>query len=103
MGRRSTMPAPYEIKDGEIVTTLWELMNVMVYKVGDKYMAARSNEFGYRDCKVEPRNDGLHTWKKQFSYCLLRVLQIKKKKRPLTFKSRFSVQLTTPNPPVPRF
>jgi hypothetical protein len=27
---------------------------VAVYKVGDKYLAARSNEFGYANYEVEP-------------------------------------------------
>ena len=47
-------PAAYEIKDGRIVTTLSGTpFEVMVYKVGDKYMAARSNEFGYANYEVE--------------------------------------------------
>ncbi len=29
---------------------------IMVYKVGDKYMAARSNEFGYANYEVEAVN-----------------------------------------------
>ena len=47
-------PAPYEIKDGRVVTTLSGTpFEVMVYKIGDKYMAARSNEFGYANYEVE--------------------------------------------------
>jgi hypothetical protein len=41
-------PAPYEIKDGQLVTTLDNApFAATVYRVGDKYVAARSNEFGY--------------------------------------------------------
>jgi hypothetical protein len=40
-------PMPYEIKDGQLVTTLDNTpFAVTVYMVGDKYLAARSNEFG---------------------------------------------------------
>ena len=47
----------YEIRDGryhvEIAGTPFE---VTVYKMGDKYMAARSNEFGYANYEIEPVN-----------------------------------------------
>jgi len=47
-------PAAYEIKDGRIVTTVSGTpFEVMVYKIGDKYVAARSNEFGYANYEVE--------------------------------------------------
>lgn len=47
-------PSGYEIKDGRIVTTVSGTpFEVMVYKIGDKYMAARSNEFGYANYEVE--------------------------------------------------
>ena len=47
-------PAPYEIRGGEIITTLGETPFVVtVYKVGDKYLAARSNEFGYANYELE--------------------------------------------------
>ncbi len=47
-------PAPYEIKDGQVITTIGETpFAVTVYKLGDKYMAARSNEFGYANYEVE--------------------------------------------------
>ena len=50
-------PAPYEIKDGRIVTTLSGTpFDIMVYKVGDKYMAARSNEFGYANYEIQAAN-----------------------------------------------
>ena len=47
-------PANYEIRGGQIVTTiLGTPFEVTVYKVGDKYVAARSNEFGYANYEVE--------------------------------------------------
>jgi hypothetical protein len=47
-------PAPYEIKGGEIITTIGETpFAVTVYKVGDRYWAARSNEFGYANYQLE--------------------------------------------------
>ena len=51
-------PAAYEIKDGQIVTTLDNTpFAVTVYKVGEKYVAARSNEFGYANYEVEQIED----------------------------------------------
>lgn len=45
----------YAIKDGAIVTTLDNATyEVKVYKLGDKYYAARSNEFGYANYEVVP-------------------------------------------------
>ena len=47
-------PAPYEIHGGEIITTLGETpFAVTVYKLGDKYLGARSNEFGYANYELE--------------------------------------------------
>ena len=47
-------PAPYEITGGQIITTLGETpFAVTVYKVGDKYWGARSNEFGYANYELE--------------------------------------------------
>ncbi len=47
-------PAQYEIQGGEIITTLGETpFAVTVYKLGDKYLAARSNEFGYANYELE--------------------------------------------------
>jgi hypothetical protein len=47
-------PAPYEIKGGQVITTIGETpFAVTVYKLGDKYMAARSSEFGYANYEVE--------------------------------------------------
>jgi hypothetical protein len=47
-------PAAYEIRGGRLITTLGMTpFEVTVYKVGDKYMAARSNEFGYANYEVE--------------------------------------------------
>ncbi|WP_261330762.1 DUF3604 domain-containing protein [Rhizobium leguminosarum] len=45
----------YAIKDGAIVTTLGNApYEATVYKLGDKYFAARSNEFGYANYEVVP-------------------------------------------------
>ena len=47
-------PAHYEIRGGKIVTTIaGRRSRSRVYKVGDKYVAARSNEFGYANYEVE--------------------------------------------------
>jgi len=47
-------PAEYEISGGRIITTLeMTPFDVTVYKLGDKYVAARSNEFGYANYEVE--------------------------------------------------
>ena len=47
-------PAEYEIGGGRLVTTLdMTPFAVTVYKLGDKYVAARSNEFGYANYEVE--------------------------------------------------
>ncbi|HEX5219011.1 MAG TPA: DUF3604 domain-containing protein [Verrucomicrobiae bacterium] len=46
-------PAHYEIKDGKIVTMLGNVpFDVSVYKLGDKYVAARASEFGYANYAV---------------------------------------------------
>jgi hypothetical protein len=45
----------YAIKDGAIVTTLGNApYEATVYKLGDKYFAARSNEFGFANYEVVP-------------------------------------------------
>ena len=47
-------PAHYEIRGGKIVTTISGTpFEVTLYKLGDKYIAARSNEFGYANYEVE--------------------------------------------------
>ncbi|MET0743614.1 MAG: DUF3604 domain-containing protein [Microvirga sp.] len=47
-------PAAYEIKDGRIVTTLMNTpYEVAVYKLGDKYYGARSNEFGFANYEMD--------------------------------------------------
>ncbi|MEQ1940784.1 hypothetical protein ABMA32_00025 [Mesorhizobium sp. VNQ89] len=49
----SSASASYEIKDGHIVTTLEGTpFELTVYRSGDKYVAARSNEFGYANYEV---------------------------------------------------
>lgn len=48
-------PSSYAIKDGKIVTSIGNQgYEVTVYKLGDKYFGARSNEFGYANYEVEP-------------------------------------------------
>ncbi len=46
---------PYYINNGKIVTALVGTpIEVTVYKVGDKYLGARSNEFGYANYELVP-------------------------------------------------
>ena len=46
--------APYQISSGQIITTIGESpFAVTVYKIGDKYWGARSNEFGYANYELE--------------------------------------------------
>jgi len=50
----SNSSASYEIKDGHIVTTLEGTpFELTVYQSGGKYVAARSNEFGYANYEIE--------------------------------------------------
>lgn len=45
----------YEIRDGRLRTDInGSEFDVAVYQLGDKYLAARSNEFGYANYEVEP-------------------------------------------------
>lgn len=49
--------AQYEIKDGHVITTVAGTpFEVAVYKVGEKYLAARSNEFGYANYEIQAIN-----------------------------------------------
>jgi hypothetical protein len=49
----SAQSAAYEIRGGRIITMLGGTpFEVTVYKVGDKYIAARSSEFGYANYEV---------------------------------------------------
>ena len=46
--------AQYEIRDGRLVTTIEGTpFEVTVYRQGDKYVAARTNEFGFANYEVE--------------------------------------------------
>jgi len=46
-------PSAYSIADGKIVTSLGNVdFTVAVYKLGDKYYGARSNEFGYANYEL---------------------------------------------------
>ena len=47
------VPTPYSIKDGKIVTMVGNTPFAMtLYKLGDKYYGARSNEFGYANYEI---------------------------------------------------
>jgi Protein of unknown function (DUF3604) len=49
------MPSPYSIEGGKIITTFAGTpFEITVYKLSDKYLAARSNEFGYANYEVIP-------------------------------------------------
>jgi hypothetical protein len=70
VGRKVTLPSlvgdpveasylsnsgPYFINNGKIVTALVGTpLEITVYKAGDKYLAARSNEFGYANYEIIP-------------------------------------------------
>jgi len=50
----SAQSAEYLIRDGRIVTTIGGTpFEVTVYRVGNKYVAARSNEFAYANYEIE--------------------------------------------------
>ncbi|HXX56830.1 MAG TPA: DUF3604 domain-containing protein [Thermodesulfovibrionales bacterium] len=47
------VPTPYSIKSGKIVTMIANTpFEVAVFKMGDKYYGARSNEFGYANYEI---------------------------------------------------
>jgi hypothetical protein len=51
----------YAIKDGKITTSLGNApYEVAVYKAGDKYFGARSNEFGYANYEIIPTPSNLN-------------------------------------------
>jgi hypothetical protein len=55
-------PSSYAIKNGRIVTSIGNVgYEVAVYKVGDKYFGARSNEFGFANYEVVPAPANLAT------------------------------------------
>jgi len=44
----------YKIQDGHIITTIGGTpFDVIIYKLGDKYLASRSDEYGYANYEVE--------------------------------------------------
>ena len=46
---------PYSINNGKIITALVGTpIEITVYKLGDKYLGARSNEFGYANYEIIP-------------------------------------------------
>jgi hypothetical protein len=55
------IPKTYNIQNGKIVTELVGTpTEVAVYQVGGKYLAARSNEFGYANYEIIPAVGELH-------------------------------------------
>jgi hypothetical protein len=51
----------YDISGGKIVTELVGTpIEIAVYKMGDKYLGARSNEFGYANYEIIPVVGELH-------------------------------------------
>jgi hypothetical protein len=55
-------PSSYAVKDGKIVTSIGNRgYELTVYKLGDKYFAARSNEFGFANYEVVPAPVNLAT------------------------------------------
>lgn len=50
----AAQPAAYEIRGGRVVTMLGEVpFDVAIYKMGKRYVAARSNEFTYANYEIE--------------------------------------------------
>lgn len=48
-----TVPSPYSIRNGKLVTMIANTpFEMAVYKLGDKYYGARSNEFGYANYEL---------------------------------------------------
>ena len=46
-------PTPYSIEDGKVVTTFGgKAIELTVYKLGDNYHVARSNEYGYANYEL---------------------------------------------------
>jgi hypothetical protein len=49
------MSSAYSIQNGKVVTWLQQTpFEVTIYKLGDKYYGARSNEFGYANYEIIP-------------------------------------------------
>ncbi len=49
------LSSAYSIQNGKIVTWLQQSpFEITVYKAGDKYLGARSNEFGYANYEIIP-------------------------------------------------
>jgi hypothetical protein len=48
-----TVPTPYSVQNGKLVTTLGDTpFELAIYKLGDAYYGARSNEFGYANYEL---------------------------------------------------
>jgi hypothetical protein len=53
------VPTPYSIRDGKLVTLVAGTpVELTVYKSGDRYLAARSNEFGYANYELVDKGPG---------------------------------------------
>jgi len=58
------LTSPYYINNGKLVTQLVGTpFEITVYKLGDKYYGARSNEFGYANYEIIPALTGLNPLK----------------------------------------
>jgi Protein of unknown function (DUF3604) len=54
-GYQGISTAPYKIENGKVVTTIsQDSFAVTIYKLGDTYYGARSNEFGYANYEIIP-------------------------------------------------
>ena len=54
-GSQLGVTSPYFINKGRIVSPMSGTpLEISVYKIGDKYVAARSNEFGYANYEIIP-------------------------------------------------
>jgi hypothetical protein len=50
----------YSIRNGRIVTSIADTpFQITVYKLGDKHLGARSNEFGYANYEIIPTPNNL--------------------------------------------
>ena len=62
------LTSPYYINNGKLVTELLGTPSeVVVYKLGDKYFGARSNEFGYANYEIIPELQELNPLPRQTS------------------------------------
>jgi hypothetical protein len=79
------VPTPYSIKDGRIVTMVGNTPIAMaVYRLGDRYYGARSNEFGYANYEMRDKGPsnliklGKGEYEKQSQDAYLRTPDVEK-------------------------